>query len=179
MPTNITFKLVITEDGNEVFSTPLTYEAVGSIVGAYPKSEGYQEFLRLAAHHSSSSVREQVAYRENISDETVHALAKDPCLQVVSNLVDNNAFKKCADKELIQEIVRRDIGLARSIAGNLDGFENYEVSELASLLMESNDPSVLYALASNYRTPKKILKLLMVHADPYVAAQATETFENN
>jgi hypothetical protein len=44
--------------------------------------------------------------------------------------------------------------------------------------MGLSDPSVSYALAGNYNSPKKILKELAGHSDPYVSSEAKRRLED-
>jgi hypothetical protein len=44
--------------------------------------------------------------------------------------------------------------------------------------MGLSDPSISYALAGNYNTPKKLLKELLGHPDPYVSSEAKRRLED-
>ena len=99
-------------------------------------------------------------------------LSKDTSIGVLRNLVRSNAFKENATQAQLEQLIKLDTEIAQSIAGNVEGYEQADVNKLATLLAANDDPSVVASLAQNYSTPKKILKTLTTHSDPYVASEA-------
>jgi hypothetical protein len=94
------------------------------------------------------------------------------------NLVNSSAFKSNTTMEYLEKIIPLDAEIAQTVANNIEAFENVNINKLATLLASNPDPSVLATLAGNYNTPKKILKMLINHEDPYVASEAKSTLEN-
>jgi len=172
MAKDLVFKLVVTENGKESYSANLSYEAVSNIVSSFPDKEESNDFFALAAQHQASSVRENLAYKDNLSSEVVELLSKDNSIGVLRNLVRSNAFKENATQAQLEQLIKLDTEIAQSIAGNVEAYEQADVNKLATLLAGNEDPSVVASLAQNYSTPKKILKTLTTHSDPYVASEA-------
>ena len=178
MSSNIKFTLQATNDGKEVFTAPLTYEALANIVSNYPDHIDSNDFFLLAARHPASTVRENVAYKDHLSVEAIDILAKDTSVAVLRNLVRSDAFREHATHEMLEKLISLDIETAQSIAGYIESFQEVDVVKLAELLAAHADPSVAGSLADNYSTPKKILKKLLTHPDPYVANAAKARLEN-
>lgn len=178
MSSNIKFTLQATDDGKEVFTAPLTYEVLANIVSNYPDHIDSNDFFLLAARHPASTVRENVAYKDHLSVEAIDILAKDTSVAVLRNLIRSDAFREHATHEMLETLISLDIETAQSIAGYIESFQEVDVVKLAELLAAHADPSVAGSLADNYSTPKKILKKLLTHPDPYVVNAAKARLEN-
>lgn len=174
MSNSLKFKIVISEKGDESFSAALSFEDVMSIVQNCPDDAKHHEFFALAARHPASSVREAVACKDCLAEETVRELCKDSSISVLRNLVRSLGFRKYAPEEEVLRLLGLDSEIAQSVADNLESFQQLDASELASILAEHQDPSVVASVAGNYSAPKKIVKGLVGHPDPYVARQAVE-----
>lgn len=133
--------------------------------------------FELAATHPSEVVRENVAYKDNINQETWEILAADTSLNVLRRLVNSESCKRNASQEQLESWIKLDVELAKNIAGYLDRYENADIDELAKVLCEHPDPSVVAELASNSDTPKKLLKLLLKHKDQRVVSNAKRSLE--
>ncbi len=178
MSSSIKFTLQATDDGKEVFTAPLSYDALANIVSNYPDHDDSNELFLLAARHPAATVRENVAYKDHLSVEVIDILAKDTSVAVLRNLVRSNAFREHATHEMLEKLINLDIEIAQSIANYIESFQEADVIKLANLLATHVDPSVAGSLADNYSTPKKILKKLLTHPDPYVANAAKARLEN-
>jgi hypothetical protein len=99
MSSKLVFKLVVEDGGKEVFAEPLSYETISNIASSYDDSKDSNKFFALAARHPASSVRENIAYKDNISKEILSLLTADKSLPVLRNLVRTEAFKKNASEE--------------------------------------------------------------------------------
>jgi len=174
----LTFRLVITDGENSTYSANLSYEAVSSLVSDYADNSDNNDFFMLAAKHPASTVREQVACKDNINAEVIDTLQNDSSIAVLRNLVNSSAFKSNTTMEYLEKIIPLDAEIAQTVANNIEAFEKVNITKLATLLASNPDPSVLASLAGNYNTPKKILKMLINHEDLYVASEAKSTFEN-
>jgi len=178
MSSNIKFTLQATDDGKEVFTAPLSYDALANIVSNYPDHIDSDDFFLLAARHPASTVRENVAYKDHLSLEAIEILAKDTSVAVLRNLVRSSAFREHATHEMLEKLINLDTEIAQSIASYVESFQEADIVKLANLLVTHADPSVAGSLADNYSTPKKILKKLLTHPDPYVANAAKARLEN-
>jgi len=178
MSSNLQFKLIIEEDGKQVYSKPLSYEIVANITSSYDDSSDNSDYFALAAKHHASTVRENVAYKDKISEDTLNQLINDSSVSVLRNLVRTEAFKEHAAEDVIEKLVKFDLEIAQNIAGDFDSYQQANATKLCATLMGLSDPSISYALASNYNTPKKLLKELLGHADPYVSSEAKRRLED-
>lgn len=169
------FKLVISGDGKDVFSTTLSYDLLSSIVSAYPDDAKSQDFFTMAAKHPASIVREQVAGKDNLSEKTVNMLVSDKSISVLRALVNSSSFKHVATEDILKKYVMMDVELAQNIASNLSYFEQADTTKLATFIALHPDPAVVSSLAGNSDAPKKILRKLLHHSDQYVVSRAQET----
>lgn len=169
------YKLVVSNGKDAVHSSNLSYEALASVINSHPDAESSADFFEVMAGHPATYVREAVAYKDHLNRSTVDKLANDSSVNVLRNLSRSSAFREHVSFETLERLLALDVEIAQNIANNLDGFEQCDMGKLATLLSEHQDLGVLAALAGAYNAPKKILKALAAHADPYVAFQATNT----
>lgn len=167
------FKLVVLSEGKEELNRDLSYDEVNSIISSAQDVEENQNLFLLDANHPAGCVRENVAYKEKLSDETVKLLLKDKNLQVLRNLVRTEKLKEIATLEDLERLISLDTDIAQTIAGDTSVFPEVDQNKLITIIMKDNDPSVLGALAGSWNTPKKILKELVKHSDSYVSSEAT------
>jgi hypothetical protein len=172
MSSNLIFKLVVEENGSDIFTKPLSYENIANIISSYIDSSDSNELFILAARHPASSVRENVAYKDNISEEVLRILIQDKSISVLRNLVRSTAFKENSNAEDIEKLIKLDVEIAQNIAGDICSYQQADYDNLFSIILELDDPSVISSLASSYSTPKKILKVLLKNADSHVASEA-------
>lgn len=166
------FKLGIYDGDKEIYQGDLSYEEMMSVISSCPDSLSNQALFELAALHPSSTVREYVASKDNLSPKAVDILSSDKSVNVLRSLVRSSAFKKLASDKLLIELIHLDFEIARNIADYYEQYEMADSSKLIAALLESTDPAVLTSLAGNYSTPKKIIKDLANNSDPYVANTA-------
>jgi len=178
MSSKLVFKLVVEDGGKEVFAEPLSYETISNIASSYDDSKDSNKFFALAARHPASTVRENIAYKDNISKEILSLLTADKSLPVLRNLVRTEAFKKNASEEDIERLIHLDVEIAQNIAGDIDSYEQADAAKLCTMFLSMEDPSILASLAGNYNAPKKVLKELASNSDPYVALQAKNQLDS-
>jgi hypothetical protein len=174
---NIEFRLVAIQDGKEVLVEPLSYELLANLVSYYPDSTKGQDLFGLASQHPSAEVRLQVANKNKIDEETCHRLTTDDALVVLKNLVANTIFKEVVTMEILEKYLTIDKELAEAIAYDLESYKSVDILNLAELIANNKDPSVVAALADNRRAPKKVLRDLLNHPDPLVAERANESLK--
>ena len=175
MADTLTFHIVVYQDETRILSAPLSFEALGAIISDYPKTDSHDRFMELAAQHAAISVREAVASKDRLTEKTVSLLASDSNPSVLSNLVSSAAFRRFATLSVLQDIAKKDMNIARTIADCLDSFERVSPGELAEFLITLEDHSVLLAMANNWRTPVHLLRQLEKCQDPAIASQAKAT----
>lgn len=178
MSVKLKFKLVIEDDGKEVYSKSLPYEIVANITLAYDDSTDNCDFFALAAKHPASAVRENVAYKSKMSKDTLNYLIKDTSIAVLRNLINTEVFKEHATEDVIEKLVKLDLEIARDIANDYDSYQQANATKLCATLLGLSDPAISYALAGNYNVPKKILKELAGHPDSFISAEAKRRLED-
>ena len=178
MSSKFEYKLVVTENGKEVLSTVLSYDAVSSIVSNAGDSKDNFDLFTLAASHPASAVRENVAYKDNIPESVVKQLSADKSISVLRNLVRSKKYKEHASLDELEKLFSLDTEIARSIASDIESFSEADTNKLYTIAASHSDPSVVASLAGNYSAPKKILKSLLTHADPYVVSEAKRRLED-
>lgn len=172
---NLVFKLVVLENGEEKYSANLSYRDVYGIVANAPNDR--KEFFTLAARHPSPYVRQCVADKNELPIEAVEILAQDNSVEVLRALVTCSTFAAWANEELLERMIKLDPGIAENIANNIDSFEQADAAKLAKSLLDTGYPEVAAALAGSYQVPKKIKRALLNHSDPYVVSEAKSGLE--
>lgn len=167
MKSAINFKIVIEENGSELYSANLPYQAVADIVSIH--EERSNDFFALAAKHPSSSVRENVASQSDLSEEVFNILVNDSAIPVLQNLIRTESFKKYATDELVEKLVRRNADIARSIAEEWDSCDQISWAKVCDTLMSLSDPNIHDSLARSRMISKRNQKKLLSHSDPDVA----------
>lgn len=176
MKTEITYRLVITENENEIFNAPLWYESIATIVSDYPDENDCNQFYKLAASHPSASVRANVAYKDKLNSEVISILKKDKSINVLRNLSRTDAFFKVATDETLEAMINLyDAELSSNIASCLEAFEEIDIDRISFLLAKSPDPEIRRSLAGNSCISKKILKSLLKDDDILVSNTAKES----
>jgi hypothetical protein len=170
-------KATLIIEGKKKLSIELGYDDLSSIVSSLPDSPDFEEVFSVLAAHPSVAVRESIAGKDKINEETVNLLASDSDAAVIRALVRSDAARDTLLTEKLIEMVKRDVDTAESIAGYVESYSNAEVDDLAEVLGQHSDPRVRNALAGNSSAPKKILKSLLKDEDPRVRASAKQSLE--
>lgn len=175
MNSKIIYKIVAFEGENEIFSEKLSFEILSSIVSRSPYSIDKDPLFRLLAKHPSSMVREEIAGRDEISEEVCELLSKDTSIAVLRNLTRSRAFKEFATFEILEKLIKSSYECAENIADDIESYQLVDTSKLAELILLHEDPQVLLSLARNSSVPKKILKKLEEHEDSAISDAAKNT----
>ena len=120
MHSKIKFTVHASDDGKEVFTAPLSYEALANIISNYPDHEDSNDLFLLAARNPATIVRENVANKYHLSAEVVEILAKDRSVPVLRNLVRLSVFREQATHETLEKLIKLDIEIAQSIASDVE-----------------------------------------------------------
>ena len=171
------FRLVVLEDGKEVFTEPISSELLSTIANYYPDKISSRIFFKFASIHPSAEVRQQAAYKYKLDEESCRVLAEDNSVYVLKNLLRNPAFKEVATLEMIEKIMKKDPELALTVAQEVELYKMVDVQKLAEIVASNSDPSVVLALAQNSRTSKKVLRDISMHDDPSIADSARENLK--
>lgn len=177
MSKNLVYKISISDGKKEVYSSELSFSEVQDLISSADDSLQNEKLFELAASHPSEVVRENVAYKDNINQETWEILSEDTSVNVLRRLVNSDACKRNASQKQLEAWIKLDVEIAKNIAGYLDRYEEADIDQLARVLSEHQDTSVIAEIANNSDTPKRILKLLLKHRDPRVASNAKRSLE--
>ena len=175
MKTKLVYKLVAYEDEKEILSEKLSFEILRVIISYLPDNFDQDPLYRLIAQHPSACIREEIANKDKISEEVCEILSKDNSVTVLRNLTRSNSFKEFGTYEILERLIKLDSECAENIASNIESYQQVDVSKLAELLFQHDDPRVLLSLANNYAAPKRILKNLAIHDDYAIANAAKKT----
>ena len=175
---NYSFKLGIYDGDKEVFQGELSYEEMMSVISSCTDSQSNQALFEFAASHPSSTVREYVASKDNLSTKAVEILSADKSINVLRSLVRSASFRKNASDKLLIELINLDFEIARSIADCYEQFDIADSEKLIAALLEATDPAILTSLVGNYSTPKRVIKELANNSDPYVANMAKDRLKS-
>jgi hypothetical protein len=177
MSKNLIYKLSISDGKKELYSSNLSFGEVADLISSADDSLINEKLFQSAASHPSETVRENVAYKDNINEETWEILSEDNSINVLRRLVNSDACKRNASQKQLENWIKMDIEIARNIANNLDRYENADIDALAKILSEHSDPSVIAEVASNSSIPKKYLKNLTKNSDLQIANNAKRSLE--
>lgn len=168
-------KVTVTiKEGNTTTSIDLGFDQTVSMVATLTDNEESTSFFAAISKHPASAVREEVAKKDNLDEETVQRLFKDPAKSIMRWLLNSRKAREILTTEQLTQAIAADLEAAEYIAYNLESFESASIDEIASILAKHNDPKIRYALASNYSIPKKTAKSLTKDPDPQVRAAALE-----
>lgn len=175
--TSVKFKLVIEIDGADVFTEELGSEAVSGLTGRLPDAAENKVVFGYLAQCASSEVRADIAYKDNLNEETVEILSQDASIEVRRRLCGQAPFREWASTEILLEYISADIDCAKTIAGSVGDYSNADANKVAIELCKHSDPDVRNALAGNWGVPKKLMKQLLSDPDASVRSSAKRTLD--
>lgn len=173
----VEFRLVILEDGKEVLAEPLSAELMPNLLNYYPDNNRSKLFFKYASMHASADVRQQVASKDKIDEDTCEILSRDNSIAVLRNLLRNSVFREFVTLEILTAYLENDKELAELVAGDVECFKSVDTLALSEVLARHPDPSVVLALARNRRVPKKILRDLTQSNDLCISIAAQESLK--
>jgi hypothetical protein len=177
MSKNLIYKITVSDGKKEVYSSNLSFNEVQDFISSADDTYLNQELFQIASEHPSDVVRENVAYKDSINQETYDNLAVDESLNVLRRLVGTEGCRRYASQEQLEGWIKLDPELARNIANSFDRYDEIDLDAISKLLCNHSDPSVVAEIASNSGTPKKYLKTLLKHSDSRVVANAKRSLE--
>ena len=140
-------------------------------------NEGNQELLHKLAMHKSASVRKQIAYKYNLSQETAKLLLADTDTGVLIAVSSSGSAKNVFTNDDFDYILSmNNEEVLEHIIYNLGEYTELEnVDDCYNEIMKLNNSYLNLRLASTYNAPKKILKKLLQNEDPDVSSTAKQT----
>ena len=164
-------KLIV--DGVEI---TVGIELLGRIADNLEAHESYQDIFHVLAKSASANIRQEIAYKDTISEETALLLLEDKDSAVLERIVRNDVAKIVITKEILDNILKvANEAVLKEIANNCENYENIGQEDVVKKLLEIGNPSVTLAIAENYSTPNKILKTLLKNSDPDIARAAQKS----
>lgn len=178
MPT-LKVRLVCEVDGEVVHDGEIGSDLIASLVSSIPESEDNADLLGYMALSPSCEVRQNVAYKDHLKEETIALLAADNSVEVLRNICSRDAFKHWATEEVLFKLIKHDVECAKNIASSVGEYSNVEANRVTVELCKHPDPGVRQRLADTYSTPKVVVKRLTQDVDSGVRAAAKKTLNNN
>lgn len=175
--TDISITLQVQVGKQNSLELPLSFEVLPSLVSRIPDNPENAVYFEAFAHHNSSDVRESIANKDYLNEQTIRLLCRDRSVEVIRNLVRSLAYRKYATEDDILWAVEKDIHSAITIAQDFEMYEKIDVQTVVEKLIHVADPAISLAIAGNMSTPKKITKQLLKHSDPMVQYQAKMTLD--
>jgi len=163
---------------NEV-EVKLGVNAINDLVYSLPDGEEYYDLFHQLSLSNISSIREKIASKDCLSEETVKLLLKDKNSKVLGSLVRSECVKEYATDDDIDHIIKfGDEETIENLISYIDDYENINQSKTIGKIMALENDYLMYQLSRNWDTPKNILKLLKDHNDPDVAKAAKKTLDD-
>jgi hypothetical protein len=82
------------------------YDSIKDLTHQLPDKEGFEAIYHELAKSHSSDVREAVAWKDNLGEDTVKLLLDDSSLTVLERITRNDKFQKYDDWGNLIEVVR-------------------------------------------------------------------------
>jgi hypothetical protein len=154
-------------------------ELTTNIASYINDNEVNQEIFHQLAQHSSSAIRKEIAYKDNISTETAELLLKDKDSTVLMNILRNQVTKELfTDDDFEYFLSFNNEELISDMIGYLDDYENLsDLNSCYAKIIDLENNYLTLQIANNYNTPKKILKKLLKHNDPDIVIAAKNSLD--
>lgn len=159
-------------EGTHSATVDLGARSLVAAVNQLPDDERHAALCDVLAHHPSSDVREGVAIREHISEDTFARLIDDASVTVIRAIVRAGRARQSATTEQLLAVIRRDVEAAEGITYWFDAYDRADTETVLEALISHADPRVRAAIAGNRLVPKKHLRALAKDAEPDVRAAA-------
>jgi hypothetical protein len=113
MHSTLEFRIVVSEDGEKIYSRALSFDEVSNLVVSAKHSKENEPFFAVAARHPASAVRECAASKHNLPDEALNLLMHDSSITVLRSLTQSEKFRLFASTEDLQRLSSIDPELAQ------------------------------------------------------------------
>jgi hypothetical protein len=172
---DVVVRIILKVDNIEL---PAGKDSLCSIIDFLPdNASSFGEVLHYLAGSPSAEVRQAVARRRPLPEETIALLLQDHDPQVVEEVISCHGGM-IAEEDLLPIIDRRWSLLNTRLANSLDSSFYADLRVLAERLAADKDPGVRCAVASNSSTPRVVLKALAKDANEEVKRNALENLSH-
>ena len=134
-------KTTVSIDSQE--SIEMKYSDLANFVNWLNDDKQYAAFFARLAEHPASEVRSAVADKAALPIEIIEKLARDPSVEVVRHVANNEHAMEKFELSLIQEMIDRDVSVASDIADNLSMVRKDATDDIILMLMKHPDPKVV------------------------------------
>lgn len=135
-------KITVSIDSKE--SIEIKHSDLANFINCLNEDDGeqYAAFFTRLAEHPASDVRYAVADKSVLPIEVIEKLARDPSIEVVRHVANNELALKSFDLSLLLEMIGRDVSVAAEIADNLHMVRDDLSDEVIQQLITHADPKV-------------------------------------
>jgi hypothetical protein len=110
-------KVTVSIDSQE--SVEMNHSDLAGFAGWLNDEKRYAAFFARLAEHPASEVRSSIADKSVLPIQVIMKLARDPSIEVVRHVANNERAMEEFDLSMIQEMSERDVSVASEIASNL------------------------------------------------------------
>lgn len=160
---------------NDSVKIPVSYEMLESVLGHFEVNDDTMLQLEALADHPAKEVRVALAGKDNLTESVFAKLFATRDFFVIQSLLSNSSISSYFSKDMLAGLIGQS-EFANVVARSIDDFVHADEG-IAESLAKHPDPYVRNALAGNYGTSKKLLKLLAKDDDPAVAKSAKQSLE--
>lgn len=154
-------------------------ELAGNIASYLNDNELNQAIFHELAQHTAASVRKEIAYKDNLSEDTAKELLADKDISVLNNILRSDAVKEVFDDDDFEYILStNNEEVIENLISYLDDYSALsDTDNCIDEILNLNNDYLTLQIANNYNTPKKVLKKLLKHNDPDIVAAAKSSLE--
>lgn len=176
MNQNLEFRVVVLKEGTELASEVLGYELLGQLAARtanWQEGAVYRDLHRYLVRYPHPEVWREVAATARDAEVFEALLEKRDCM-TLSRLASNEYFLKSAKQDQVMKLIGYDASVALEIAryrSYLNESEFVDINEIHEALIALKNYEIDAALAGD-SSFKKVVKQMVKHPDPFVAAEA-------
>lgn len=153
-------------------------EALGDLVSFLPERRDASEMFEELAQCPFAKVREAVANKKSLTDETVRLLAQDKSQAVLIALINNDAANQRIAMSRIDELIATDDSeMLRAIFQNLQKMTQLDTARICHLFAIYKDAAIRLEVARSSDTNAELLHHLARDEDPDVRDAALTTIQ--
>ncbi len=170
---NMDMKLVI---DNTEFVMGVGFQS--GVLGAIPDTPLYTELFHILARSTDAELRSDIAWKDNLKDETVSLLLEDKDTNVLDRILANSAVQSIVTtKQLVNFIDMGNTSIIKTIIQNISSYEDIDIDAVVTKILDMNNRKLELDLAEGWNVPKKILKKLLKSDDLDIAYAAKKSLE--
>ena len=148
------------------------------LVDIIPDTPLYSDIFHILSQSGDAEVRSDLAYKDNLKEETVALLLEDKDTNVLNRILNNSTAEGIVTTEqLISFVNNGNTDIVKTIIQNLLNYENVDIDKVVDEILDMNNPSLALTLAEGWSVPKRILKRLVESDDPDISYAAKKSLE--